>query len=180
MRKLALIENGEVKNYLTEGRGKVYFKNGSVQSPATVNLDAGDEKVVPVTEIIDDQSTKDITKTVEDIVVGEDEVTITRTVVDVPIEEVRSRASLDRFNFALNAAKEGFVTWEEAALWAAGNAIPTKVRQVLDSLPEEDKGPATVEVLAIPTIRRNGNLMPALIVAFNTDEFGLDRVFGIT
>lgn len=91
----------------------------------------------------------------------------------------RSDAELTRFDFANAVAAAGYVTFTEAAQWAAGNSIPAAVQTVLDALPAEQHGPAMVDVLARPIIRRTGNLMPAIAAAFNTDDAGLDALFGI-
>lgn len=73
----------------------------------------------------------------------------------------------------------GFVTFEEAAAWAAGNSIPVAVQAIIDHLPERQRGPVKLDVLARPVLRRNGDLMPALAAAFKTDDAGLDALFGI-
>ena len=90
----------------------------------------------------------------------------------------RATASLPRFNFAAKAATLGYITFEEAADWAAGNAIPAGVQGVIDALPADLKGPALLDVKASPTIRRNADLMAPLAVAFGTDDAGLDALFG--
>lgn len=102
------------------------------------------------------------------------------TVTTIPIEDLRDTAQLDRFEFARRAAAAGFITYVEAAQWAAGNLIPSAVQTIIDSLPVEQQGPVTLDVLAIPTIRRMGSLMPALAAAFQTDDAGLDALFGLT
>lgn len=90
----------------------------------------------------------------------------------------RTTASLPRFNFAAKAATLGYITFEEAADWAAGNAIPAGVQGVIDALPADLKGPALLDVKASPTIRRDADLMAPLAVAFGTDDAGLDALFG--
>lgn len=95
------------------------------------------------------------------------------------LDEARNRAEMDRVSFAIAAAEAGYIDYDEAAQWAAGNAIPPAVATVLDTLSEQEKGPATVDVLARPRIRRTGNLMPAIAAAFGTDDAGLDALFGI-
>jgi hypothetical protein len=102
------------------------------------------------------------------------------TITTVPIEDLRATAQLDRFEFARRAAAAGFITYVEAAQWAAGNLIPSAVQTIIDGLPAEQQGPVTLDVLAIPVIRRTGNLMPALAAAFQTDDAGLDALFGLT
>lgn len=95
------------------------------------------------------------------------------------LQAARDAAVLDRFEFAMAAAQANFITFEEAAQWAAGNAMPAAVQAVLDTLSAAEKGPATLDVLARPVIRRTGNLMPAIAAAFETDDAGLDALFGI-
>ncbi|WP_299945375.1 hypothetical protein [uncultured Ruegeria sp.] len=102
-------------------------------------------------------------------------------VAPVPdLEAARSIASLSRYDFASAAAKAGYVTWPEAAQWAAGNSLPAQVQSIIDALPAEGQGPAMMDALARPEIRRNGDLMPALATAFATNDAGLDAIFGIT
>lgn len=95
------------------------------------------------------------------------------------LDEARNRAEMDRVSFAIAAARAGYIDYDAAAQWAAGNAMPPAVAAVLDTLSEQEKGPATVDVLARPRIRRTGNLMPAIAAAFGTDDAGLDALFGI-
>ena len=96
------------------------------------------------------------------------------------LQAARDAAVLDRFEFAIAVARAGHITFDEAAQWAAGNAMPAAVQTILDTLSEAERGPATVDVLARPQIRRTGNLMPALAAAFGVDDAGLDALFGIT
>jgi len=96
------------------------------------------------------------------------------------LAEARSNAKLDRFEFAGRAAEAGFVTYAEAAQWAAGNAVPAAVQAIIDTLPLGQQGPVTLDVLARPVIRRTGDLMPALAAAFQTNDAGLDALFGLT
>ena len=92
----------------------------------------------------------------------------------------REKTVLSRFNFAARAATLGYITFDEAADWAAGNALPTGVQAVIDALPTELRGPAMLDVKGSPTIRRNAPLMQPLAVAFSTDAAGLDTLFGWT
>ncbi|WP_299663830.1 hypothetical protein [uncultured Ruegeria sp.] len=96
------------------------------------------------------------------------------------LEQRRAVAVLSRFDFASAAASATYVTWDEAAQWAAGNSLPAQVQAVIDALPSEQQGPAMLDALARPEIRRNGDLMPALATAFATDDAGLDALFDIT
>jgi hypothetical protein len=96
------------------------------------------------------------------------------------LAKLRATAQLDRFEFARRAAAAGYITYVEAAQWAAGNLIPSAVQAIIDGLPAEQQGPVTLDVLAIPVIRRMGSLMPALAAAFQTDDAGLDALFGLT
>jgi len=95
------------------------------------------------------------------------------------LEDQRGRAELSRFEFASRAAVAGFVSFDEAAAWAAGNQIPSAVQGIIDTLPPEQRGLVVLDVLARPNIRRKGNLMPALAAAFQTDDAGLDALYGI-
>lgn len=97
----------------------------------------------------------------------------------IPIETLRASAELDRFEFAGAAAAAGFITFAEAAAWAAGNAVPAAVQAIIDQQPAEEQGPIILDVLARPTIRRNAALMPALMAAFQTDDAGVDALFGL-
>jgi hypothetical protein len=105
-----------------------------------------------------------------------------RTAEDIAADalaEARADAVLDRFTFAERVAQMGLITYAEAAGWAAGNVVPAAVQALIDGMPEADRGPVILDVLARPIIRRDGDLMPALAAAFQTDEAGLDVLFGI-
>lgn len=95
------------------------------------------------------------------------------------LERKRAAASLDRMTFALRAAEAGFVAFDAAAQWAAGNSAPPPLQAALDGLPEEQRGPALVQVLGAQNIRRNAPLMPLIIAAFETDDAGADALYGI-
>lgn len=95
------------------------------------------------------------------------------------LAEARAEAQLDRFTFADRAAAAGFITYTEAAAWAAGNTVPAAVQVIIDGLPVAEQGPVTLDVLARPMIRRTGSLMPALAAAFAADDADLDALFGI-
>ena len=95
------------------------------------------------------------------------------------IESQRAAATLDRMTFALRAAEAGFVSYDAAAQWAAGNAAPPPLQAAIDVLPEEQRGPALVQVLGAANIRRNNELMPLIIEAFNTDDAGADALYNI-
>jgi len=95
------------------------------------------------------------------------------------LADKREQGEMERFDFAVAAAEAGFVTYAEAAAWAAGNSMPAGVQAVVDAMPAEDQGLATVEVLARPIIRRNAPMMASLMIAFNTDDAGVDALFGI-
>lgn len=95
------------------------------------------------------------------------------------LAEARAQAQLDRFTFAGRVAEAGFISYPDAAAWAAGNAVPVSVQAIIDTLPEAQRGAVTLDVLARPIIRRTGDLMPALAAAFGTDDAGLDALFGI-
>lgn len=95
------------------------------------------------------------------------------------VDALRAAAELSRLDFARAVAEAGFVSFAEAAQWAAGNAVPAAVQAVIDALPEDQQGPVMLDVLALPTIRRTGALMPALATAFQADDAALDALFGI-
>ena len=95
------------------------------------------------------------------------------------LQRAREAAEMDRFTFATAAAAAGYLSWDEAAQWAAGNAIPATVQAVIDALPAEEQGPVMVDVLARPVIRRAGNLMDGIAAAFGATPEEMDAVFGI-
>ena len=98
---------------------------------------------------------------------------------DLALSQARDKAEMDRLNFAIRAAQSGYLSFEAAAAWAAGNSVPAAVQGVLDALPEDERGPALIDVLSRQVIKRTGNLMPAIAAAFKTDDAGLDALFGI-
>lgn len=95
------------------------------------------------------------------------------------LEAERAAAQLDRFEFAARVAKAGYVSFMEAAAWAAGNAVPANLQAIIDRMPERQQGPVILDVLARPILRRNAELMPALAAAFGADESAMDALFGI-
>jgi hypothetical protein len=112
-----------------------------------------------------------------------DALVLTGDVVTIDREKLlrdeRASASLSRFEFATRAAQAGFVTYPEAAAWATGQAMPANVQALIETLPEEQRGPILLDVLAMPAIRRNGSIMPAIIAAFGATEEQADALFGI-
>jgi hypothetical protein len=98
---------------------------------------------------------------------------------DLALSQARDKAEMDRLTFATRAAQDEYLSFEEAAAWAAGNSVPAAVQGVLDTLPEDERGPALIDVLSRQVIKRTGNLMPAIAAAFQTDDAGLDALFGI-
>jgi hypothetical protein len=95
------------------------------------------------------------------------------------LQRARAAAEMDRFAFATAAATAGYLSWDEAAQWAAGNAIPAAVQAVIDALPAEEQGPVTIDVLARPVIRRAASLMDAVAAAFGATPEEMDALFGI-
>jgi len=101
------------------------------------------------------------------------------TAPELSMEEQREAASMTRDEFAKAAAEAGYISWPEAAQFAAGNAVPAVVQALIDSLPEDQRGPVLVDVLAMAQIKRTGKLMPAIAAAFNADDAALDALYGI-
>lgn len=99
--------------------------------------------------------------------------------VQPPIGYFRNNASLNRMIFATRAVEHGFVSYDAAAQWAAGNEVPTKLQAVIDALPKDQRGPALMWVLSAPNIDRNDQLMPLIIEAFETDDEGVDALYNI-
>lgn len=95
------------------------------------------------------------------------------------IEAEREIAVLDRETFAARAVEAGFVTYVDAANYVNGVSLPASVTAVIDQQPEADRERIRFEVMTERQIRRNASLMVGLMVAFNTDEAGLDALFGI-
>ena len=176
---LAHIYNNQLKAVYQDGKGRVVLSNGDTVSPPVSGYVNGGDKVVPyVEETVDNSTTAHTTRAVETIVEANRVIRRT-TISDTPIETLRERAEMDRFDFAGAAAAAGFITYAEAADWAAGNSVPAAVQTIIGGLPAEQQGPTTLDVLARPTIRRNAALMPALMVAFQTDDAGVDALYGL-
>lgn len=95
------------------------------------------------------------------------------------MDALREQAVLSRFDFASAVAAAGYVTYDEAIDWAAGNAIPAQFQPVIDALPAAEQGPAKLDALTRNPIRRNGTLMPALAATFGATDDDLDALFGI-
>lgn len=179
MTTIAHIRNGEIIRLYKNGKGRVTLLNGDTVSPPVVGYVNGPDRIVPLVVEETDTSTSGWTTTSVADTVENERVLRVVTITDMPIEQRRETALLDRFTFALLAAKGGFISFPEAAAWAAGNVVPAAVQEIIEALPIELQGPVTLDVLAKPTVRRVGILMPAIAVAFGTDDQGLDRIFGI-
>lgn len=176
---LAHIRDGQIIQTYTSEKGWMTLANGDRVSPVIEGYANGADKVVPVVEeTVDNSTTAHTTRAVETIVEANRVIRRT-TISDTPIETLRERAEMDRFDFAGAAAAAGFITYAEAADWAAGNSVPAAVQTIIGGLPAEQQGPTTLDVLARPTIRRNAALMPALMVAFQTDDAGVDALYGL-
>lgn len=91
----------------------------------------------------------------------------------------RARASMSRMDFAIAAATAGYVTFEVAEDWAAGNSIPTEVAGAIAQLPAEEQGPARIIARCKDKIERNGDLMPIIAAAFGADDAALDALYGL-
>ena len=176
---LAHIRSGTLIKIYPDEKGWVDLADGQRASPPVAGFVHGDDRVVAYVEETVASNTKARTTRAVETIVEADRVVRRTTISDVPIETQRESVELDRFEFARAAAAAGFITYEEAAEWAAGIAMPATVRAVIQALPVEAQGPVTLDVLAQPTIPRNGSLMPALIAAFQTDDAGVDALYGL-
>ena len=176
---IAHTRNGKVIRSYPEGKGRLTLENGDTVSPIIVGYTNGADKVLPVRRIYIDNSTTEhrTSTTVHDIT--DTEVIERVTFTDIDIGAVRAGASLSRFDFAARSAAAGFITYDEAADWAAGNAIPEIVIGVIASLPEGMRGPTTLDVKASLLILRTSPLLEHLKVVFDTDDAALDQLFGI-
>lgn len=176
---LAHIRNGQIVQTYSSEKGWVTLASGDRVSPVIEGYTNGADTVVPVVEETVDNSTGSATQRTREDVVEADRVVRRTTISDVPLADQRARAELPRFDFAMATAAAGIVTYEAAAQWAAGNQVPPAVQAVIDAMPAEEQGPAVVDVLARPVIRRSGSMMPALATAYGLTEADLDALFGI-
>lgn len=97
----------------------------------------------------------------------------------VDLASLREAASLPRKQFARAAAVAGFITFAEASDYANGIAVPASVEAIIATFPAAEQDFRRFDVLTEENVRRNGALMPGLIVAFSTDDAGADALFGI-
>jgi hypothetical protein len=100
--------------------------------------------------------------------------------LDMPVEDRRSQAFMSRRSFALVALGEGWVTEAEAIAWAAGQAIPAWVEQIIDAnIPEASRALVKIQTLTDVDVKRTGQLMPMLQAAKGVSDAELDALFGI-
>lgn len=100
--------------------------------------------------------------------------------VDMPTEARREQAFMPRRDFALASMEEGWVTEAEAIAWAAGQAIPAWVEQIIDAnIPEASRALVKIQTLTDADVRRTGQLMPMLQAAKGVSDAELDALFGI-
>jgi hypothetical protein len=182
---LAHIHNGTIIARYAEGRGSVTYNGKRIVSPLVAGT-YGDHQLLPIETETVDTSTGTETVVERETIIEADRVVVRETTRDKTPEELaddlaerRAGAVMGRLEFARAAATAGYISFVEAAQWAAGNTIPPAVQAIIDDLPAEQQGPMTLDVLAMPTIRRMGSLMPKLALAFQTDDAGLDALYGL-
>jgi hypothetical protein len=180
--RLAQIRNGEIVAWFNEGKGRVEWTGGGSTSPAMAGAVSpdGTEKLLPEVIEFDDTSTRNQRAKSETITVEAARVLRLVTVTDVPVETLRDQASMPRRDFAIAALGEGWVTEAEAIAWAAGQAIPAWVEQIIDAnIPEASRALVKIQTLTDPDVKRTGQLMPMLQSAKGVSDAALDALFSI-
>ena len=95
------------------------------------------------------------------------------------LAERRAAAVLPREAFAENAATAGIITWEEAANWTAGNALPGVVQPLMDATPAGERGRLTFTLLARRNVRRAAPEIVALGSMLGMTDAQVDALFGL-
>lgn len=177
---LAHIRNSTLIRIYDNGKGRVILENGDTVSPPIIGYVNGNDKIVSYTEETVDNSTTSFTESKKEIIVNSDSVVKRKTITDIPIETLRSRASIARGQFALIAKQQGWITEAEALAWAGGTAIPSWVEAIIDTnVAVEDRLDTKIKVLTDLTVKRTGNLMPMLQAEKSVSDNDLDVIFGI-
>ena len=174
---IAHIRGGDIIGRYAEAKGRVTFKNGRTVSPPAVGI-YGNEQIVPVVEVMVDNSTG--TRTTQAVVetVEADRVLRTVTISDVPIEDIRAGASLDLIDFINALVGAGILPPAEAIDAAKGN-WPATFSAALAGMPDAQKVAAQIEWAAVQRIRRNHPLIAMLAAAANLTDAQVDALFGI-
>ena len=101
------------------------------------------------------------------------------------LEQKRAVASLTLGQFAVSAARLGYITFDEADAWATSAILPAQILSTLDQINDQgDKLEAKV-ALARPVepIRRNAERLPFVAMAFGVAQdqidAALDGLFGL-
>ena len=95
------------------------------------------------------------------------------------LTERRAAAVLPRETFAENAAMAGIITWEEAANWTAGNALPAVVQPLMAATPATERGKLTFTLLARRNVRRMAPEIVALGTLMGMTDAQVDALFGL-
>lgn len=85
---LAHIRNGQIIKRYSEPKGWVALENGGYASPPVAGFVNGNDRVVEIQEVTEDQSTGDNKVTTSETVVTADSCTITRTIRDKTAQEI--------------------------------------------------------------------------------------------
>ena len=91
----------------------------------------------------------------------------------------RAAAVLPREIFAENAATASVITWEEAANWTAGNALPSVVQPLMDATPAAERGKLIFTLLARRNVRRMAPEIIALGTIMGKTDAQIDALFGL-
>ena len=91
----------------------------------------------------------------------------------------REAAFLPRETFAENAATAGVISWEEAANWTAGNALPSVVQPLMDATPAAERGKLIFTLLARRNVRRMAPEIVALGTIMGKTDAQIDALFGL-
>ena len=175
---LAHIKDGQVIRTYHESKGRVTFENGSTVSPPAVGV-YGDEQLVPIVDVVVDNSTTARTTSASVDTVEADRVLRTLTISDIPIEDIRAGADIDKGAFCKGLIGLGIIAADEAVSAAKGN-WPTSMDAFLSYLPADLAVDVQIEWATEPRISRNNVFVLTLGSWLDgiTPEI-LDTLFGI-
>lgn len=102
------------------------------------------------------------------------------------LAQKRATASLTLGQFAVNAARFGYITFDEADAWATSAILPAQILSALDQIADQGDKLEAKAAFARPVepIRRNAERLPFVALAFGVPkdqiDTALDALFGIS
>ena len=178
--QIAHIRSGEIIRKHNNGTGRVFMENGDTVSPPVAGYINGNDRIVPVVEVTEDNSTTARTTRATVETVEADRVLRTVTISDRSIEDIREVSSITRRSFCLALAHADILPSAEAIEAAKGN-WPATFDAALAGLSDAEKFAAQIEWATAQNVQRTHPLIAMLAGpdAANLTDAQVDTLFGI-